>query len=157
MRIPLGDADLLVELRIPALRRPRLVWHLGPVRHTAPPATPIPAPPFLPPSPRKVDLMASLLDDQKVSFSVSGTDDVGNPVPLTGTPAYSVDRPDILALVDNGDGTGSVSATGVLGTAVLSVADTETSGSAFAGSVSIDVLASNVAAVAISLGAPEHV
>lgn len=99
----------------------------------------------------------SLLDNQKVSFSVSGTDEVGNPVALTGTPVFSVDKPEILTLVDNGDGTGTVSATGVLGTAVLSVVDTESDGDQFAGSVSIDVLAGEVTAVAISLGSPEHV
>ncbi len=99
----------------------------------------------------------ALLDNQKVSFSVAGTDEVGNPATLTGTPVFSVDRPDILTLTDNGDGTGTVAATGTLGTAVLSVADTETDGDQFSGSISIDVLGGDVTAVSISLGEPEHV
>lgn len=99
----------------------------------------------------------SLLDNQKVSFSVAGTDEAGNAAPLTGTPAFSVDRPDILALTDNGDGTGEVASTGVLGTAVLSVSDTETDGDQFFGSVSIDVLASDVTGVTIQMGEPTHI
>jgi len=99
----------------------------------------------------------ALRDNQKVSFSVGGTDERGNPVPLSGTPVFSVDRTDLLSLVDNGDGTGVVSALGPLGTAVLSVVDVETSGQQFSGSISIDILPGDVAAVQIVLGQPEHV
>jgi hypothetical protein len=96
-----------------------------------------------------------LKDNQQVSFGVAGKDARGNDVPLTGTPVFAVDDTDVLTLTDNGDGTGSVAATGTLGTAVLSVSDSETNGQQFAGSVSIDVLAGDVAAVEIQLGTPQ--
>jgi hypothetical protein len=96
-----------------------------------------------------------LTDNQQVSFGVSGTDAAGNPATLTGTPVFAVDNTDVLTLTDNGDGTGSVAAAGPLGTAVLSVTDSETNGDQFSGSVSIDVLAGNVTAVSIDLGTPQ--
>jgi len=102
-------------------------------------------------------MSVALTDNQQASFSVSGTDARGNPAQITGTPTFSVDRTDILELTDNGDGTGMVRATGQIGTAVLSVADTETDGDEFAGSVSIDVLAGQVTAVTIDLGTPEDI
>ena len=95
-----------------------------------------------------------LTDNQQVTFSVSGQDARGNAAPLTGTPVFAVDNTDVLTLTDNGDGTGMVAATGTLGTAVLSVSDSETNGDQFSGSVSIDVLAGNVTAVSIDLGTP---
>jgi hypothetical protein len=94
----------------------------------------------------------TLTDNQQVSFAVAGKDARGNPAPLTGTPVFAVDNTNVLTLTDNGDGTGTVAATGTLGTAVLSVTDAETSGDQFAGSVSIDVLAGSVTAVEIDLG-----
>lgn len=147
------ELGALVQVLTP--QRSRVLWHLGPVSHVGESVS-THRRRFSSPT-RKVDVTMSLLDNQQVSFSISGVDEKGNPAPLTGTPAFAIDRPDILALVDNGDGTGVVSATGVLGTAVLSVVDTETDGSAFSGSVSIDVLPSGVTAVSIALGTPSHV
>jgi hypothetical protein len=154
MRLNFGDVDLIVEAHVRGLRRPRVAWTFGPVRHNDHPR------PnhihYVAPSLHRKEFTMALLDNQKVSFSVSGTDEADNPAPLTGTPTFSVDRPDLLELTDNGDGTGTVVAVGPLGTAVLSVADTETNGQQFSGSISIDVLAGDVTAVAIQLGAPEH-
>ena len=99
----------------------------------------------------------TLKADQKVAFSVSGADETGNPVDLTGTPVFTVDDDAILSLTDNGDGSGEVAATGQLGSATLSVEDEETSGQRFIGSVAIDVIAGDLAAIGIDLGAPEEV
>jgi len=99
----------------------------------------------------------SLKADQKVSFSITATDEMGNPATFTGTPVFAVDDAAILALTDNGDGTGSVAANGPLGTSVLSVTDTETSGEEFMGSVAVDVVAGDVTAVEIAFGEPEEV
>lgn len=97
----------------------------------------------------------TLKDDERVPVKVKGIDSRQNPTALTGTPAFTVDNPTILTLTDHGDGTCVVAATGTLGTAVLSVADTETDGGQFAGSVSVDVLAGSVTAVALDMGTAE--
>jgi len=99
----------------------------------------------------------ALKADQKVSASVSAVDEMGNPTQFTGTAVYAVDDTAILSLTDNGDGSCSVAATGTLGTAVLSVTDTETSGQEFMGSIAIDVVAGDVTTLAIELGEPEEV
>jgi hypothetical protein len=69
-----------------------------------------------------VDLQA----DKKVALSVAATDEVGNPVPLPAgeVVVYSVDDPSIINLTDNGDGTASAAATGVLGSATVHVEGT---------------------------------
>lgn len=146
-----------IEHHLDPDRPVRVRWHLGPVTHYRPTGAPRHHHPHRHHRHRRVDITMSLLDNQKVPFSVVGTDEAGNAAPFSGTPAFSVDRTDVLTLTDNGDGTGEVAATGVLGTAVLSVADTETDGEAFFGSVSLDVLASGVTGVTIQLGTPEHV
>lgn len=99
----------------------------------------------------------TLKDNQKVSFGVSGKDSHGHDAVLTGTPVFAVDDSSILTLVDNGDGSGSVTAVGAIGSATLSVTDSETDGQSFIGSVAIDVIAGDVAAVEIALGTPEDV
>ena len=103
--------------------------------------------------------MAVLKADQKFAFSITGADEVGNPVPLDGpAPAFTVDRPDVAALTVAEDGfSGEVAATGALGTAVLSVSGTTASGLAYAGSAAVDVVAGDVAGVAFGFGEPEEV
>jgi len=99
----------------------------------------------------------TLTDTQEVTFSVQGTDAKGNPAPLTGTPAFAVDDSSILTLVDNGDGTGKVSAVGATGSATLSLTDTETDGDNFIGSLAFDVIAGKVTAASIVPGAPTEI
>lgn len=99
----------------------------------------------------------ALMDDQKVSLAVTGADDAGNPVPLTGTPVYAVDQPALLTLTDNGDGTAVVASTGTLGTATVTVTDAETDGQAFVGSLAVDVVNSALTVIQVTAGTPEHV
>lgn len=102
--------------------------------------------------------MASLKADEGAEFSIVGEDEMHNPVPLTGgTAAFAVDRPDILTLTDNGDGTGKADPTGQLGTAVLSVDGTTDTGLVYRGSLAIDVVPGDVATVNIVLGPPAEV
>jgi hypothetical protein len=96
----------------------------------------------------------TLKDNQEATFQLVGTDAGGNDTPFTGTPKFSVDDPSILTLVDNGDGKGTVSAAGKVGTGTLSVTDAETDGQNFIGSVAIDVVAGPVTAISINLGTP---
>lgn len=64
--------------------------------------------------------------DKKVALSVAAADEVGNPVPLPAgeVVVYTVDDPSVIALTDNGDGTASAAAVGVLGSATVHVEGT---------------------------------
>lgn len=138
--------------------RPGVFWFLGPVRDLAD------APDVVeqhhhhhPRMEGPPDMSFTLKDNQEVNFAVAGTDSRGNPTSLTGTPAFSVSDPAILALTDNGDGSGSVAAVGPTGSAILSVTDAETNGKQFIGSIGVDVVAGDVASVAISLSQPTDI
>lgn len=100
----------------------------------------------------------SLKADQKAAFSLQSTDEVGNPTDFDGTFVFAVDDPSIVTLTDNGDGTGEVAATGILGVATLSVDATRASdGKSFTGVLAIDVIAGDAESVSIVLGEPEEV
>lgn len=103
--------------------------------------------------------MADLAADHKFPIlAPSFTDEVGNPVdpPANATFAYSVSDPALLALVDNGDGTGEVAAVGPLGSANLHV-DATVDSTMLTGDVTINVVAGLAERVAINLGPAEEV
>jgi hypothetical protein len=103
-----------------------------------------------------VDLQA----DKKVALSVEFTDEVGNPVPAPAdaVSTYTVDDPSIIALTDNGDGTASAAATGLLGTANVHL-DTSSiaSGLTLTGDLQIVVVAGLAERVNVVAGPPEEV
>jgi hypothetical protein len=102
--------------------------------------------------------VANLQADKKFTFAMRGIDEANNPAPLPGPPAtFAVDRPDILTLTDNGDGTGEVAATGVLGTAVLTADGATDTGLSYHGVIAIEVVPGDAAAVEIVLGEPTEV
>jgi hypothetical protein len=140
---------------IPGLRPPKLLWRLGPFSDSKP-ADRVAAPrPAYNTPPQGVDLMADLKADQTVDFALQAEDELHNPVPLPAdaTAVFSVDRPDVLTLTDNGDGTGSVTAVGLLDTSILHV-DATVNGRAVTGDVSITVIAGDAERVSIALGTP---
>lgn len=157
MEIDLGDAVLDIALRVKGARPPRLIWKLGPFRDSNP-ADRIAAPrPAYNAPPKGVDLMADLKADQTVAFELASTDEMGNPTTLPdgSTVTYSVDRPDLLNLVDNGDGTGNVTAVGPLGNAVLTATGTLNGREATADML-IAVVAGDAERFSIQLGTPEE-
>lgn len=96
--------------------------------------------------------------DQKVSFALVANDEVGNPTTFDGTIVFSVDDPSILALTDNGDGTGVVAATGTLGSSTLTGTATPASGGEPAtGVAAIQVVAGDAETFEITFGTPEEV
>lgn len=99
-----------------------LIWHIGPALDTDAADRVVGIPPAYK-YPRKADVIMDLQADKKVALSVAAADEVGNPRPLPAgeTVVYTVDDPSIIALTDNGDGTASAAATGVLGTATVHV------------------------------------
>lgn len=123
MQIDLGDVYAEINLRIKnAPRKPRSVFKLGAQRSTVP-ADRVPSVPQ-PYSPKngKVDLLMQLPSDKK--FALGGmvdVDEMGNEIgPSADQPtSYTTDDVEgmFIVLTDNGDGTGEVAATGVLGVA----------------------------------------
>lgn len=95
--------------------------------------------------------------DKKVGLSVEFTDEVGNTVPTpTGeTVVYTVDDPSIINLTDNGDGTATAAATGVLGTANVHV--DATGPLAATGDLQIVVVAGLAERLEVVAGEPEEV
>lgn len=61
------------------------------------------------------DFNMQLPSDKSVSASASFVDARGNPAVVEGTPVWGTDRPDLLAIADNGDGSVTVSPVGPLG------------------------------------------
>lgn len=95
--------------------------------------------------------------DQKVAFALTSTDEIGNPTDLPGTVTYTVDDPAILNLTDNGDGTGTIAATGALGTATLTGTVALPDGSTATGVAAIQVVAGDAQTFEIGFGEPEEV
>jgi len=56
-----------------------------------------------------------LPDDKSVAATASFVDAKGNPAQVEGVPVWGTDRPDLLAVTDNGDGSATVAAVGPLG------------------------------------------
>jgi hypothetical protein len=130
---------------------------MGPVRDTAP-ADRVPAsPPLYNQPPGKVDLIVDLHADKKVTFSLEPVDEMGNPTTFDGTITYAVDDPSIVAVTDNGDGSGVAAAVGPLGTAVLTATITPTTGAPTEKSEAINVIAGDAAAFTFSFGDEEEV
>lgn len=101
--------------------------------------------------PLGVDMSFQLTDVQTLPLSVQERDAKGNPVAApTDTFTYTVDRADLLGLVDNGDGSATVTAVGPLGTGNVNIA----SSTGLTGQLQIDVVASAAATIVIVPGTP---
>lgn len=151
MEIDLGDLTFEANFRIKRFRPPRFVWVVGPVRETTPEdRVPGPAPTYkLPPT--KVDLIVNLHDDKKADFAFTPVSEMGNPTTFDGTVAFVVDDPSVVTLTDNGDGTGTVAAVGVIGVATLTATATPADGSdPIVGVESINVIAGDAEGFAFS-------
>jgi len=156
--IDLGDLVLDFGFRVKCCPRLKVVWHLGSAIDTDPSDRVIKPPPYTPWTGR-IDVVMDLAADKKVPLlAPTFTDEVGNPVPAPAgaTFVYTVDDPTIIALTDNGDGTGEAAAVGTLGTANLHL-DATFNGSTATGDLQIVVVAGLAERVAINVGPPEEV
>jgi hypothetical protein len=163
MRIDLGDVIAHFTLEVPGLRRYGIRWRVGAPMDTTPADRTNRTRGVLcstPPTPRKVAFEMDLQADKKVALSVQWTDEVGNPAdpPADGTGgvSYTVDRGDIVALTDNGDGTAVAAATGNLGTAIVSVS-AQAGGRTLTGDLALTVVAGLAERVNIVAGPAEEV
>lgn len=155
MLIDFGDIEIFAGARIKRFKPPRFVWTVGPMRDTTPAdRVPGPAPTYKTP-PRKVDLIVNLQDDKKVDFGFSPVSEMGNPTTFDGTVTFTVDDPSLVALTDNGDGTGTLAAVGVLGVATLTGTATPADGSApVTGVESINIVAGDTEGFTFTFGDP---
>jgi len=135
---------------------PSFVWHIGPTLDSTEEDRVAVSPPESKP-PRKADVIMDLQADKKVGLTLQFTDEVDNPVPTPDgeTIVYTVDDPSIINLTDNGDGTASAAATGVLGTA--NVHADATGPVVVSGDLQIVVVAGLAERAAIVAGPPEEV
>jgi hypothetical protein len=144
----------------------QLRWHVG-TPHEASDSDRHPNPPTLHTCvgiTRKVHTIMDLQADKKVALSLEFTDEAGNTdvtVPADATTVYSVDDPNIIALIDNGDGTASAAAVGTEGVANVhaEVNFTDENGTAHnvTGDLQLVVVAGDAERVAIVAGDPEEV
>jgi hypothetical protein len=157
--IDLGDVTVRVVAIVHGLRRFKVRWHVGvPFDTTPADRTVHPRPGTTPTTPRKVDLTMDLKADNRVPLSVEWTDEVGNPVdtPDDATATYAVDDPNVINLTDNGDGTATAAATGLLGTANVH-GEFTAAGTTVTGDLQIVVVAGLAERANIVAGAPEEV
>lgn len=101
---------------------------------------------------------ANLRAGQTAAFRLKGKDRFGNPTPLSGDDqvAFSLDEGGeaLVSLVDGGDGSGSITSLGPVGTTVLHVADTQTDGDNIVGAAAVLVTAGDVAVLDFEFDAP---
>lgn len=96
--------------------------------------------------------------DKKADFAFGPRDEMGNPTTFDGTIAFTVDDPSVVALTDNGDGTGTVAAIGGLGTATVTGTATPNDGSdPITGAEAINVIAGETASFAFTFSEPTEV
>jgi hypothetical protein len=122
MDVDLGDVVASFNIRVKGKRQFRLIWKIGQVTDTTPADRVVKHPPYAQNTGRR-DVTMDLMADKQVALSVGYTDEMGNPVetPADAVTVFTVDDPAVINLTDNGDGTASAAAVGVLGTANVHV------------------------------------
>lgn len=134
-------------------------WRVGAALDTEP-ADRAPNPTVsITPNNGRTDIVMDLQADKQVTLSGEYTDEVGNPVaaPDGAAVTYSVDDPTSVTLTDNGDGTATAAATGVLGVANVHAAADFGDGRTASGDLQIVVVAGDAERFAIVTSDPTEV
>lgn len=137
-----------------------LVFHVGSHRDIAASERPAPVPAAFKSNPERIDLIMDLGADKKVQLTVAFQDELGNAVttPDGATVAWTVDDTTIVALIDEVVNESIwAAATGVLGSAIVSVSVTMPNSTVVTGDLLINVVAGEAERVAIVAGAPVEV
>lgn len=97
--------------------------------------------------------------DKKMTVALGWTDELENPVeaPPGAVTVFSVSDPTVLALTDNGDGTGEFAAVGVIGSSNLHSHTTVDGGDPITGDETINVVAGDAERVKFAFGEPTEV
>jgi hypothetical protein len=102
-----------------------------------------------------------LMDDQQCSLAIAAVDDMGNTVPLPGTPTWATADSSILTVTPNAsDATqATMAATGKLGTTQVNVTcpQADPNAAPLTGMLTVQVTASAAAGLSITPGTPAHV
>lgn len=116
--LPLGqvtdEGDTILQVRrLVKGRHPRFMLHDGSERDTKP-ADRVPNGAPAVPASGGVHMARDLAQDKGFTRTYSAVDEFGAPasVPFDGTMAFSTDRPDVLNVTDNGDGSAKIDAIG---------------------------------------------
>jgi hypothetical protein len=96
--------------------------------------------------------------DKKVTLTLEGADEMGNPTDFDGTITFASSDEALVAVTDNGDGTASAAAVGPVGAAVVTAEATRASdGKTFSGAVAINVIAGDTESITVATGPEEEV
>jgi hypothetical protein len=97
-----------------------------------------------------------LTADQQVDLSISGQDNYGNPVNITGNTSWTSSDTSIVSVTMTDSSHATAAAVGPVGSAAVTVTnDVDQDGTGdFIGSLAIDVVAGNMTEIAITAGTP---
>lgn len=157
--LDLGDIVLSLTAKVKGHRRFLTHIHLGVPRETTPDDRVVNMSTLSQcVTPRGVNVV-DLGADKKVSVALGFTDELENPVPAPpgAVTVFTVSDPTVLALTDNGDGTGEVAAVGALGSSNLHSSTTVDGGPEITGDEMINVVAGDAERVALIFGEPTEV
>lgn len=150
--VPCHGFDVYTHTEVVPKRAP-LRWILGPVRPKM--FQPIPGLPGNPVT--ESELVMQLTADQQCDLSISGEDRYGNPVDISGETVWtSSDESIVAVLVDDADPHHATAvAVGPIGTAAVTVSnDVNADGTGdYQGSIAIDVVAGEIAEIAVTASA----
>lgn len=127
-------------------------WRIGPVvaKVAQPPASDVTRP-F-----QRGEFIVQLTADQQVELSITGEDQYGNPVDIGGDVAWLSSDESVVQVTSASPERATATAVGPAGTASITVtndADRDGTGD-FMGSLAIDVVAGEIAEIAIAAGEP---
>lgn len=160
IEIDLGDLTFFAGFKVKGLQRPRLLIRVGHPRDTTSVDRVMDFGTTRPcVSDRKVLFAMDLQADKQVTLTTSYADEMGNPTegPPGATITYSVDRPDLVALTDHGDGTANAAAVGPLGMANVHVDADDGAGGITSGDFQIVVVAGDAERLVVTAGEPTEV
>jgi len=147
------DSYTHVEV-IPKPPPTRWHWRIGPVTEKL--FKPEPGPPGHPPTGSE-DVTVQLTADQQVELSITGQDNYGNPVEITGNTQWLSSDETIVTLTVHDPSHATAVAVGPVGSAAVKVTnDVNNDGTGdYIGSLAVDVVAGVMTEIAVVAGTPE--
>jgi hypothetical protein len=133
----------------------RWQWHIGPV--TTKQNEPEPGPPGNPPEGNE-DIFMQLTADQQVELSISGQDNYGNPVNISGDTVWASSDESVVTVTVHDPSHATAVAVGPTGSSAVTVTndvDGDGTGDYF-GSIALDVVAGKMTEIAVTAGEPTN-